>query len=248
MSDAAASSPLWRRLIGFNLLGGIVLGIVGFYFGWWLGHQIHAESLDFFEDTNQNDVALMLGYLFAVVGFLGGLGFLNYPLSRMLGAPVTHGRKGGGRGRPLLHPLHRPQGGRDPVPGRDRVLLLHRRDQRDADPDRAAAALAAAVRGGQLPDPGRPARDDDDGDHDLGGARPVRQLLHPADDRRPADGLPADRVADLLAADGGRDDPDDHPPLRRLPDRLDRLRAAQRPGQLTASTPTSSSSPWSGSR
>ncbi len=89
MSEAAAR-PLWRRLIGFNLLSGIVLGIVGFYFGWWLGHQIHAESLEFFEDTSQNDVALMLGYLFAVIGFLVGLGFAGYPLARMVGRGRTH--------------------------------------------------------------------------------------------------------------------------------------------------------------
>ena len=100
MNDAAVVRPLWRRLIGFNLLAGIVLGVVGFYFGWWLGHQIHAESLDYFADTNQNDVALMLGYVFAVVGFLGGLGFFNYPLSRMLGAPISLAAKeGGGTGR-----------------------------------------------------------------------------------------------------------------------------------------------------
>ncbi len=97
---AAAAKPLWRRLIGFNLLGGVVLGIVGFYFGWWLGHQIHAESLDYFGDTNQNDVALMLGYTFAVVGFLGGLGFLKYPIARMLGNPVSMAEKEeGGVGR-----------------------------------------------------------------------------------------------------------------------------------------------------
>ena len=36
--------------------------------------------------------------------------------------------------------------------------------------------------------------------------------------------------------------------LRRLPDRLDRLRAAQRPGEHGDATPTSSSSSWSGSR
>jgi cytochrome c oxidase subunit 1 len=90
MSEAAASRPAGRRLLGFNLLSGIVLGIVGFYVGWWLGHQIHAESLDFFEDTNQNDVALMLGYVFAVLGFLVGLGFANYPLSRMVGRGRTH--------------------------------------------------------------------------------------------------------------------------------------------------------------
>ena len=90
MNEAVASTPAWRRLIGFNLLSGIVLGIVGFYVGWWLGHQIHARSLEFFEDTNQNDVALMLGYVFAVLGFLGGLGFANYPLARMLGRGRTH--------------------------------------------------------------------------------------------------------------------------------------------------------------
>ena len=232
MNEAVASTPVWRRLIGFNLLSGIVLGIVGFYVGWWLGHQIHARSLDFFEDTNQNDVALMLGYIFAVLGFLGGLGFANYPLARMVGRGRTHVEGETQRRRALLPPLHRPQGRRHPVPLRGRALLLHRRAQRDADPDRAAAPDAAGVRRRQLPDPGRPARHDDDGDHDLGRARPVRQLLRAADDRRPADGLPADRVADLLAADGGRDDPDDDPLLRRLPDRLDRLRAAQRPGQL----------------
>ncbi len=90
MNEGVARAPAWRRLIGFNLLSGIVLGIVGFYVGWWLGHQIHADSLDFFADTNQNDVALMLGYVFAVLGFLTGLGFANYPLARMLGRGRTH--------------------------------------------------------------------------------------------------------------------------------------------------------------
>jgi cytochrome c oxidase subunit I len=89
MNDTATAAPLWRRLIGFNLLSGIVLLIVGFYFGWWFGHQIHAESLDFIDDTNQNDVALMFGYLFATIGFLIGLGFARYPLSRMLGRQRT---------------------------------------------------------------------------------------------------------------------------------------------------------------
>ncbi|HEY0316994.1 MAG TPA: cbb3-type cytochrome c oxidase subunit I [Solirubrobacterales bacterium] len=100
--NEAVSRPIWRRLIGFNLLGGIVLGIAGFYFGWWLGHQIHAESLEFIEATNQNDVALMLGYLFSVVGFLLGLGFAKYPLTRMLGHERTHSENEyGGVGRYL---------------------------------------------------------------------------------------------------------------------------------------------------
>jgi cytochrome c oxidase subunit 1 len=100
MNTELTARPLWRRLLGFNLLTGILLGVVGFYFGWWLGHQIHAKSLDYFADTNQNDVALMLGYLFLVIGFVIGLGFAKYPLSRMLGRePSHHENEGGGIGR-----------------------------------------------------------------------------------------------------------------------------------------------------
>jgi cytochrome c oxidase subunit 1 len=78
-----------RRLIGFNLLTAIVLGIVGYYIGWFVGHHIGAASLDYFGDTGQNDVSLLLGYAFGVIGFLTGLGFLNYPVSRMRGYPPS---------------------------------------------------------------------------------------------------------------------------------------------------------------
>ena len=67
-----------------------MLGVAGFYLGWWIGHQIHATSIEYFADTSQNDVALMLGYLFFVVGFVVGLGFAKYPLSRMLGREPSH--------------------------------------------------------------------------------------------------------------------------------------------------------------
>ncbi len=90
MTTAAVTRPRARGFRGFNVLTGIVLGVAGFYLGWWLGHQIHAPSIDYFADTNQNDVALMLGYLFFVVGFVVGLGFARYPLSRMLGYEHSH--------------------------------------------------------------------------------------------------------------------------------------------------------------
>ena len=83
-----------RRLVGFNLLSAVVLGAVGYYVGWWLGHQINAPSIDYFGDTSQNDVALFLAYVLGVVGFLGGLGFLNYPLARMAGRPASLGHEG----------------------------------------------------------------------------------------------------------------------------------------------------------
>ena len=78
-----------RRLIGFNLFTAIVFAVVGFYVGWWLGHQITGPSIAYFDDTHQNDIALFVGYLVGVIGFLVGLGFANYPVQRMLGKPSS---------------------------------------------------------------------------------------------------------------------------------------------------------------
>jgi cytochrome c oxidase subunit I len=78
-----------RKLIGFNLLTAVILGVVGFYVGWWLGHLFKAESLDYFEDTGQNDISLFIAYLVGVIGFLVGLGFANYPVQRLLGKPSS---------------------------------------------------------------------------------------------------------------------------------------------------------------
>ena len=81
--------PIWRRLIGFNLLTAILLGIGGYYLGWFLGHQVTGASYYYEAEVDENDVALMLAYILGVVGFLIGLGFLNYPVARMLGRPAS---------------------------------------------------------------------------------------------------------------------------------------------------------------
>jgi cytochrome c oxidase subunit 1 len=78
-----------RRLLGFNLLTGIVLAILGFLLGRWIGDQISGPSLDYVSDTGQSDVATALAYLLGIVGFLVGLGFANYPVGRMLGRPPS---------------------------------------------------------------------------------------------------------------------------------------------------------------
>ena len=83
-----------RRLIGFNLLTAIVLGIVGFYLGWWLGHLVNGPSIAYFSDTGQNDIALFVAYFIGVVGFLVGLGFANYPVQRLLGRAAVAAREG----------------------------------------------------------------------------------------------------------------------------------------------------------
>ncbi len=97
MSTATASvplppptqRPLWRRLLGFNLLTAVILGVGGYYLGWFIGHQIDGPSFAYEAKTDENDVALLLAYLFGVVGFLIGLGFANYPFSRLLGRPAS---------------------------------------------------------------------------------------------------------------------------------------------------------------
>jgi len=93
LHDPHAAQPLWRRLIGFNLLTAIVLGIGGLYLGWYGGHWLinglDIKSLDYFGDTGQNDVSLFLAYILGVIGFLVGLGFANYPLARLRGYPPS---------------------------------------------------------------------------------------------------------------------------------------------------------------
>ena len=95
--------PVWRRLIGFNLLMGIVGAIVGYIIGYWIGGRFTGANIAYYsKSAGQNDIAIFLGYFGGVVGFLVGLGFLNYPISRLLGHPPTlaeHESEGEGIGR-----------------------------------------------------------------------------------------------------------------------------------------------------
>jgi len=92
--------PLWRRLLGFNLLTAVLLGVGGYYLGWFIGHQIGGPSYKYQGQIDENDVALLLAYFFGVIGFLIGLGFANYPFSRLLGRPASlREKEGEGIGR-----------------------------------------------------------------------------------------------------------------------------------------------------
>jgi cytochrome c oxidase subunit I len=87
---APVKSSLLRRLVGFNLLTAVLLGVAGYYLGWFIGHRASTtKSFEFISATDENDVALLLAYLFGVAGFLIGLGFANYPVSRLLGKPAS---------------------------------------------------------------------------------------------------------------------------------------------------------------
>jgi cytochrome c oxidase subunit 1 len=77
-----------RQLLGTNVLWGIVLGALGYAVGHWIGNRL-ASNVVAQVSSDQNDVAIFLGLLLSIFGFLGGLGFYNYPLSRIAGHPAT---------------------------------------------------------------------------------------------------------------------------------------------------------------
>jgi len=78
-----------RRFVRFNLLTAIGLGIAGFFLGAYVGRQI-AAGHPYLIGSDQDDVAVFMGFLFATVGWFAGLGFFNYPLSRLAGRPAGH--------------------------------------------------------------------------------------------------------------------------------------------------------------
>ncbi|HEY4413883.1 MAG TPA: hypothetical protein VGN06_12865, partial [Gaiellaceae bacterium] len=63
-----------RRLVGFNLLTACLLGIGGWYVGWFAAHAVTGPSFHFFSQVDFNELSLVLGYLCGVLGFLVGLG------------------------------------------------------------------------------------------------------------------------------------------------------------------------------
>jgi len=85
---ATERQSLRSQLLGFHVLWAIVGGIVGYIVGHWIGSKIGAKVAAQ-TNTDQDDIAIFLGLLFAIFGWLGGLGFFSYPLWRMLGRPAT---------------------------------------------------------------------------------------------------------------------------------------------------------------
>ena len=74
--------PVWRRLIGFNLLTGIVLaGSSAASSATAIGDQIPGANIAYYvAEAGQNDIAILLGYFVGVVGFLAGLGLRQLPV------------------------------------------------------------------------------------------------------------------------------------------------------------------------
>jgi cytochrome c oxidase subunit 1 len=80
------STPPRRRAPGFGLPLALALAVLGFVVGAWIG-QLAVGGRDYVTGSDNNDAGLLLGYVFSIVGFFVGLGFANYPVSRLLGRP-----------------------------------------------------------------------------------------------------------------------------------------------------------------
>jgi cytochrome c oxidase subunit 1 len=81
--------PWWRQLGPYNVFTGIALGIVGYLIGALLVGHVLSKGIPAQVETDQNDMEFVLGILFGIAGFLIGMGFLNYPAARLLGAAPT---------------------------------------------------------------------------------------------------------------------------------------------------------------
>ncbi len=187
---AAPRTPAWWRRPAWHT--GLIGAVIGYAFGHWLGNYWAvptATSPAIYQQipsNDMNDFAIVLGYAFMVLGWLGGLGFFNDLFAQMLGRRP--------RDYQLLH-------------GGDTGLARYFRITHDHKVVGiqylvgmiiyfcTAGLLAMGIRT-ELLSPvhhifslqrlhraRRRARHDDDDADDLGHPRPVRQLPDPADDR-----------------------------------------------------------------
>jgi cytochrome c oxidase subunit 1 len=69
------------------MITGLIVGALGYFFGHWLGNAI-AGGYASVQNSGTNDPAIMLGFIFGVVGWFLGLGALNYPIAKLWGKDI----------------------------------------------------------------------------------------------------------------------------------------------------------------
>jgi cytochrome c oxidase subunit 1 len=96
------SKVSWTQRPGWisqHLGTAVVMGFLGYVFGHWLGNYI-ASGYTYVQNTGQNNIADTLALAFMVLGWLLGIGALNYPLLKIVGrepaeeeVPINHWSK-----------------------------------------------------------------------------------------------------------------------------------------------------------
>src|ERR1039458_5401035 len=86
----AAERAWWMRPAFHTAIVGAVIGYI---FGHWLGNHMGAGYQQV-STADGNDLAIVLGYSFMVVGWLAGLGAFNDLLRQMAGRPVPEREEG----------------------------------------------------------------------------------------------------------------------------------------------------------
>jgi len=67
-----------------NILTAIVFAIIGYAIGHWFGNYL-SSGYTYIANSGQNSTANTLALAFGVVGWLGGIGALNYPFAKLFG-------------------------------------------------------------------------------------------------------------------------------------------------------------------
>ena len=71
-------------LLSQNIITAIVFAIIGYTIGHWFGNYL-ASGYSYIANSGQNSIADTLALAFGVVGWLGGIGALNYPFAKLFG-------------------------------------------------------------------------------------------------------------------------------------------------------------------
>jgi cytochrome c oxidase subunit I len=72
-----------------NMITGLIGGVIGYIFGHWLGNAL-GSGYQQVSTADQNNLAIVLGYAFLVVGWLAGLGVFNDLFRLMIGRTIPH--------------------------------------------------------------------------------------------------------------------------------------------------------------
>ena len=100
--------PWWLRpAIHTAILG----AVIGYFIGHWLGNFVASGYLQV-KQGDENNFAIVFGYVAATIGFLAGLGVFNDLLRQMAGRPPPCSRSRGIRAGQVLQVHPGPQGGR----------------------------------------------------------------------------------------------------------------------------------------